>query len=345
MITSIKEKDGEIEQLKEKNEQLTNENARLNTENKRFRALVLETAHIRDDEIKRLEGIIKNIQERNSEMKYQIAFKDWKLGELHCPTCESTDLSPPNQYCTKQYVCKKCSLQFDPVKEYENVELPGLETKDAAPPCGLKCQFYPVCENCVEMPAAPPALTVYFDKELKSDDDMVIVKDETSEECPNESDWEMCGACPFYDAETAECTKRIEKAYGRKRDAVPPTLTVYFDKDPKSDEDMVIAKDVNAHASVCPNLKPDFTCRLNTRVECKCPACGKAHPKYAPYRNAAPPADFFDMVSKHTKCPSCGCTDDIWLSYPNDYRIAEYNCHSCGKKWMLDESIEKVNNL
>ena len=82
----------------------------------------------------RLEGIIKNIQERNSEMKYQIAFNDWKLGELHCPTCESTDLSPPNQYCTKQYVCKKCSLQFDPVKEYENVELPGLETKDASPP-------------------------------------------------------------------------------------------------------------------------------------------------------------------------------------------------------------------
>ena len=42
-----------------------------------------------------------------------------------------------------------------------------------------------------------------------------------------------------------------------------------------------------------------------------------------------------------TKCPSCGGTDDIWLSYPNDYRIAEYNCHSCGKKWTLDESIER----
>jgi len=269
MITSIKEKDGEIEQLKEKNEQLTNENARLNAENKGFRALVLETAHIRDDEIKRLEGIIKNIQERNSEMKYQIAFKDWKLGELHCPTCESTDLSPPNQYCTKQYVCKKCSLQFDPVKEYENVELPGLETKDAAPkPCFGQLETKPECFQC-----------------------------------------------PVY----TSCSKMAFP------DETPAT---------------------NVHPSrVCPNLKPDFTCRLNTRVECKCPACGKAHPKYAPYRNAAPPADFFDMVSKHTKCPSCGCTDDIWLSYPNDYRIAEYNCHSCGKKWMLDESIEKVNNL
>jgi hypothetical protein len=139
-----------------------NEIARLTTENKSFRALVLETAHIHDDEINRLAGIIKNIQERNSETKYQIAFKDWKLGELHCPICGSTDLSPPNQYCTKQYVCKKCGLQFDPVKEYESVELPGLETKDAAPLPGdslstFERKYESVIESVIK-DAAPPAV-------------------------------------------------------------------------------------------------------------------------------------------------------------------------------------------
>ena len=121
--------------------------------------------------------------------------------------------------------------------------------KEAAPPCGLKCQFYPDCENCVEMPAAPPALTVYFDKDPKSDDDMVIAKDVT----PDSHDRRYLINGEVFHRQVAD--------------------------KPSS----------NAHASVCPNLKPDFTCRLNTRVECKCPACGKAHPKYAPYRNAAPP--------------------------------------------------------
>jgi hypothetical protein len=59
----------------------------------------------------------------------------------------------------------------------------------------------------------------------------------------------------------------------------------------------------NVHPSrVCPNLKPDFTCN-NTRVECKCPACGKAHPKYSPYRNAAPAA-----TKPCAWCGQIGCT-------------------------------------
>jgi hypothetical protein len=134
--------------LAKDNKRLTTENAQwdeinkgVTAENARFRDAInvgFETLKKLKADNERLEGIIKNIQERNSEMKYQIAFKDWKLGELHCPTCESIDLSPPNQYCTKQYVCKKCSLQFDPVKEHENVELPGLENKDAETPAATK---------------------------------------------------------------------------------------------------------------------------------------------------------------------------------------------------------------
>ena len=120
LMQGLAEKSGEI--------------ARLTTELAKRHSWSYEKQAALEKENERLAGIIKNIQERNSEMKYQIAFNNWKLGELHCPTCESTDLSPPNQYCTKQYVCKKCSLQFDPVKEHENVELPGLETKDASPP-------------------------------------------------------------------------------------------------------------------------------------------------------------------------------------------------------------------
>ena len=66
----------------------------------------------------------------------------------------------------------------------------------------------------------------------------------------------------------------------------------------------------------------------------------------SPFGTSSIPDDEANAVQSRAKitgnalCPFCGVAD-VWLSYPNDYRIAEYNCHSCGRKWTSDESIEK----
>ena len=183
----------ERQELQKEIARLTSERNSLHDVNMQLNTTIGDLA--RNNE--RLEGIIKGLKSKMDEIQHQCTETFW----VH-------------EQQLRAYIAGVIDGTI-PEKAYGG-------KRDAAPPCGLKCQFYPDCENCVEIPAAPPALTVYFDKDPKSDNDMVIAKD-------------------------------VMPASHDRRCLI---------------NGEVLHRQVADKPSVCPNLKPDFTCRLNTRVEC-----------------------------------------------------------------------------